>query len=174
MNSFSTSRRFDRAVSVEMFEHMRNWEELLGRVAGWLRPDGRVFLHVFAHRRYAYPFEARDESDWMSRFFFTGGMMPSADLLDVLDTPFDVEERWEVSGEHYARTAEDWLVRLERSRDAVAPLLRATYGDAADVWYHRWRVFFLACAELFAYRGGSEWIVSHQLLCPRSRAGERP
>jgi cyclopropane-fatty-acyl-phospholipid synthase len=156
-----------------MFEHMRNWEELLGRVASWLRPDGRVFLHVFAHERYAYPFEARDETDWMSRYFFTGGMMPSVDLVEHLNVPFEVERRWKVSGEHYARTAEDWLRNLERNAKQVMPVLRETYGeDAGELWFHRWRVFFLACAELFAFRGGSEWLVAHQLLRPTGGVAE--
>jgi len=169
MNDFDTSERFDRVVSVEMFEHMRNWEKLLGRVATWLRPDGRVFLHVFAHKRYAYPFEVRDESDWMSRYFFTGGFMPTVDLVDRLDAPFEVEERWEVPGEHYARTSEDWLRNLERHKDELLPILRATYGaDSGELWFQRWRVFFLACAELFAYDDGNEWIVLHQRLQPKS------
>lgn len=164
MNEFEAEGRFDRVVSVEMFEHMRNWEALLARVARWLEPEGRLFLHVFAHRQYAYPFEVRGESDWMSRFFFTGGMMPSHDLVDHLDTPFEVDRRWEVSGEHYGRTSEDWVRNLERRRAEVMPVLRATYGDEAGVWFQRWRMFFLACAELFAYDGGNEWIVSHQRL----------
>ncbi|MCB9915061.1 MAG: class I SAM-dependent methyltransferase [Planctomycetes bacterium] len=172
MNAFEAEGTFDRVVSVEMFEHMRNWEALLARVARWLRPDGRLFLHVFAHRRYAYPFEVRDESDWMSRWFFTGGMMPSVDLPDRLDAPFETEQRWVVPGTHYARTAEAWLANLEARRAQLAPVLAATYGaDAADVWYHRWRVFFLACAELFAYGGGDEWVVAHHLLRPAARGG---
>ena len=165
MNEFDTERRFDRVVSVEMFEHMRNWESLLGRVAGWMRPDARLFLHVFAHTSFAYPFEVRDETDWMSQYFFSGGMMPSHDLIDHLRTPFEVDQRWIVSGEHYARTSEDWLRNLEQRRDSVMPILAETYGtENARQWFHRWRVFFLACAELFAWEDGSKWIVSHQLL----------
>lgn len=171
MNEFEADGTFDRVVSVEMFEHMRNWERLLGRVAGWLAPDGKVFLHVFAHERFAYPFEVRDASDWMSRHFFSGGMMPSHDLLDHLDTPFEVARRWKVDGTHYARTSEDWLRNLEQRRDAVLPILRATYGrEAAPRWFQRWRLFFLACAELFGWEGGREWFVSHQLLVPRGSA----
>lgn len=165
MNEFDTDRSFDRVVSVEMFEHMRNWEALLERVAGWLAPDGRLFLHVFAHRSFAYPFEVRDATDWMSQYFFSGGMMPSHDLIDHLNTPFEVEQRWIVSGEHYARTSEDWLRNLEQRRERVMPILAETYGaEHARQWFHRWRVFFLACAELFAWEDGSQWIVSHQLL----------
>jgi cyclopropane-fatty-acyl-phospholipid synthase len=171
MNDFETDRRFDRVVSVEMFEHMRNWEELLGRVRGWLAPDGRVFLHVFAHERYAYPFEARDDSDWMSRYFFTGGMMPSSDLLESLDIPFEVDQRWTVPGTHYARTAEDWLRNIEEQEDEVLQVLRSTYGaEDAETWFQRWRVFFLACAELFGYRDGTEWVVAHTRLRPTPEA----
>ena len=170
MNEFTTEERFDRVVSVEMFEHMRNWEVLLGRVASWMRPDGRLFLHVFAHRSYAYPFEARDESDWMSRYFFTGGMMPTPDLIDRLASPFEVDQRWEVDGTHYARTSEDWLANLEARRATILPLLRTTYGaEQAEVWFQRWRLFFLACAELFGYAGGSEWLVSPP--APAAREG---
>jgi cyclopropane-fatty-acyl-phospholipid synthase len=165
MNEFATERRFDRVVSVEMFEHMRNWEALLGRVAGSMKPDARLFLHVFAHQSFAYPFEVRDETDWMSQYFFSGGMMPSHDLIDHLRTPLEVDQRWVVSGEHYARTSEDWLKNLESRRDRVMPILAETYGaENARQWFHRWRVFFLACAELFGWEDGSEWIVSHQLL----------
>ncbi|NOT31990.1 MAG: class I SAM-dependent methyltransferase [Planctomycetes bacterium] len=171
MNDFTIGERFDRVVSVEMFEHMRNWEELMRRVAGWLRPDGRFFLHVFAHQRYAYPFEARDESDWMSRHFFSGGMMPCHDLVERLELPLESEARWVVPGTHYARTSEGWLQNLEQQREAVLALFGRTYGTRqAELWYQRWRVFFLACAELFGYRGGSEWIVSHHLLRPRRTA----
>jgi cyclopropane-fatty-acyl-phospholipid synthase len=164
MNRFEAGRRFDRIVSVEMFEHMRNWEALLARTAGWLRPEGRLFLHVFAHRTLAYPFEVRDASDWMSAHFFSGGMMPSADLIEHLATPFRLEGRWLVPGTHYARTSEDWLANLERRRDEVLPVLERAYGADAPRWYQRWRLFFLACAELFAYAGGDEWLVVHQRL----------
>ncbi|MFT5291163.1 MAG: cyclopropane-fatty-acyl-phospholipid synthase [Planctomycetota bacterium] len=172
MNDFGTDRRFDRVVSVEMFEHMRNWEELLGRVSGWLRPDARVFLHVFAHQRYAYPFEVKDDSDWMSKHFFSGGMMPCPELFERLSVPFDVDKSWVVPGTHYARTAEDWLRNIEASRADVLELFALTYGaEEAHRWYHRWRVFFLSCAELFAFDKGQEWIVSHVLLRPTGGQG---
>ena len=172
MNDFSTDSKFDRVVSVEMFEHMRNWEVLLERVHAWLNPDAKLFLHVFAHKSYAYSFEVRDESDWMSEHFFSGGMMPCPALFKRLETPFEVEAQWEVCGTHYARTAEDWLRNLERNKQAVMSLFRATYGaQDAQRWYHRWRVFFLSCAELFNYNDGKEWFVAHTLLSP-SRAQE--
>ena len=167
MNEFRPEGRFDRIVSVEMFEHMRNWEKLLHRAADWLNPEGRIFLHVFAHQRYAYPFEVKDESDWMSEHFFTGGMMPCHDLGDRLDVPFEVEQRWVVPGIHYGRTSEDWLRNLDRNKAEVLQLFEGTYGtEEATRWFHRWRVFFLSCAELFAFDEGREWIVSHQLLKP--------
>jgi cyclopropane-fatty-acyl-phospholipid synthase len=166
MNRFEAGRRFDRIVSVEMFEHMRNWEALLARAAGWLRPEGRLFLHVFAHRAFAYPFEVRDASDWMSAHFFSGGMMPSADLVDHLRTPFRLERRWLVPGTHYARTSEHWLANLERRKADVLPVLARAYGADAPRWYQRWRLFFLACAELFAFARGEEWLVVHQRLRP--------
>jgi len=175
MNTFDAGARFDRIVSVEMFEHMRNWELLLGRVATWLRSDGRLFLHVFAHRSFAYPFDVRDESDWMSRYFFSGGMMPSHDLAVSVTSPFVSEEDWIVPGTHYARTSEDWLRLLEAHRVEVLALFRETYGvDDADIWYQRWRLFYLACAELFAYRDGTEWIVSHRLLRLKTTGSVRP
>ena len=171
MNEFEAPGQFDRVVSVEMFEHMRNWERLIARVNGWMRPDARLFLHVFAHRTYAYPFEVRDESDWMSQHFFTGGMMPCPDLIDRLDVPLEVEQRWVVPGTHYARTSEDWLRKLEQSREAVLRIFAETYGAGeAQRWYHRWRVFFLSCAELFGYADGGEWIVAHMRLRRREIA----
>lgn len=167
MNDFDAGARYDRIVTIEMFEHMRNWEELLGRARRWLKDDGYLFQHVFAHASRPYAFDVRDESDWMSQYFFTGGMMPSHQMLDHLDTPFELVERWKVSGTHYARTSEDWLKNLESRREDALPVLAETYGnDAAELWFHRWRVFFLACAELFAWDNGNEWFVSHNLLRP--------
>ena len=175
MNEFEADRRFDRVVSVEMFEHLRNWEALLGQVRGWLKDDGRVFLHVFAHHRYAYPFEVRDETDWMSRHFFSGGMMPCPDLIDRLDVPLEVDARWVVPGTHYARTSEDWLRNIESHKGEVLKVFSMTYGPSEALrWYHRWRVFFLSCAELFAYDEGREWFVSHVRLRPSTASDPRP
>lgn len=167
MNVFdpATGPAFDRVVSVEMFEHMRNWPELLGRIASWLKPDGRLFVHVFTHRDVSYPYLARDESDWMARNFFTGGLMPSDHLVLRFPEHLFVEARWRVNGTHYARTAEAWLANLDRNRKAARRLFAKVYGPAvARRKVTEWRLFFLACAELFAWRGGNEWMVSHYRL----------
>jgi cyclopropane-fatty-acyl-phospholipid synthase len=159
------SERFDRVVSIEMFEHMRNYSALLKRIAGWLEPAGKLFTHIFAHRRFAYPYETSGANDWMARTFFTGGQMPSADLLRRFDSDLTVERQWHVDGRHYQRTANAWLMKLDHDRDAVLGLFRETYGqDQATLWLQRWRLFFMACAELFGYRGGSEWGVEHILF----------
>ena len=168
---------FDRVVSIEMFEHMRNYELLLRRIAGWLAPGGALFVHVFAHRRHAYPFEDAGATDWMAREFFTGGIMPSARLLHHFQDDLTIAEEWQVDGTHYARTAEAWYANLMANRaEAVRALAedRDASGSARSrlsgrARFERWRVFFLACAELFGCRGGREWIVAHYLLRQRAR-----
>ena len=157
---------FDRVVSIEMFEHMRNYELLLQRIAGWLRPDGALFVHVFAHRRHAYPFEDAGRADWMAREFFTGGIMPSTQLLHHFQRDLRLAGEWHVSGVHYQRTAEAWYRNLMQNRAAIEPILAAVYPDAPRR-FQRWRVFFLACAELFGYRNGREWLVAHYRFTPR-------
>jgi len=147
--------QFDRVVSIEMFEHMRNYEALFRRIASWLVPHGELFVHVFAHRTHAYAFEDRGPSDWMAREFFTGGLMPSAQLFHAFQDDLRIVEEWQVPGTHYARTAEAWYDNLMRQQ----PELEALLGDRRR--FQRWRVFFLACAELFGYRDGREWIVAH-------------
>jgi len=171
VNEFAPEALFDRVVSVEMFEHVRNWQALLGRVRSWLAPDGVLFLHFFAHREFSYPFETVAADDWMGRHFFSGGMMPSAKLLSELDIPFDIEQEWEVTGDHYARTAEKWLKNFDRHADRVQALFARELGPAEAARHvQRWRMFFLACAELFGFEGGREWLVKHALLRPEGGA----
>lgn len=154
--------RFDRVVSVEMFEHVRNHRLLTERIATWLRPGGKLFVHVFAHRSDPYPFDTGTSGDWMARHFFTGGLMPSDDLLLHAVRDLAVEDHWVLSGTHYARTLRAWLDRLDARRDRAVELLGEAYGpEAATAWFHRWRVFDIACEELFAHGGGDEWHVSH-------------
>jgi len=168
MNALSLQDRFDRVVSVEMFEHMRNWEQLFERVADWLMPQGLFFMHVFVHRSTPYAFEARDESDWMSRHFFSGGMMPSDDLALRFQQHLQLVRRWRWAGTHYERTANAWLANLDARRDAVLGVLTDTHGpDRASQWFNRWRIFFMACAELFGFEQGQEWWVSHYLFARR-------
>jgi cyclopropane-fatty-acyl-phospholipid synthase len=168
VNRFEAQGRFDRVVSIEMFEHVRNHAALLARVARWLEPDGLLFVHHFAHRSAAYPYEARGESNWMGRHFFTGGMMPSDDWLLAFQDHLAVRRRWCVSGTHYRKTSDAWLAELDRNARQALPILRDTYGAGNErLWLQRWRLFFLGCSELFGYRGGQEWWVSHVLMAPR-------
>jgi cyclopropane-fatty-acyl-phospholipid synthase len=167
MNTFEADRPFDRIVSVEMFEHLRNYEAFMGRIASWLRPDGRLFVHVFSHRRYAYAFER----SWMARTFFTGGTMPAHTLLPCYQRDLRLVESWALDGTHYGRTAEAWLARLDGNATPARAVLADVHGaDRAGLWLARWRLFFLACAELFGYRDGTEWLVSHYLFEPRAAA----
>jgi len=170
-NVFDTDRRFDRVVSVEMFEHMRNYEQLLHRISGWLVPGGKLFVHIFCHRSLMYPFTTDGETDWMGRYFFTGGLMPSERTLLYFQEHLQIEEQWRVSGEHYELTSNAWLERLDANRDKALLVLQQAYGEVeADRWLQRWRMFFMAVAELFGYQDGTEWVVAHYRFVKPSSA----
>ena len=171
MNSFEADAKFDRVISVEMFEHMRNYATLLERISNWMRPEAKLFVHVFCHRKFSYEFEAAGAGNWLGRHFFTGGLMPSADLLPAYRAPLSVRRQWAWSGRHYEQTANAWLENVDRDREAVLDVLARSYGDReAQTWLQRWRVFFMACAELWGYAGGEEWQVAHYLF-EHSEAG---
>lgn len=166
MNRFEIApERFDRVVSVEMFEHMRNWAELFARIGRWLKPEGRFFMHVFVHRTTPYLFENHGPADWMSRHFFTGGIMPSDGLPLACQKHLACADRWRWDGTHYEKTANAWLANMDAARTTLWPVIERIYGAAhARVWWERWRIFFMACAELFGYEGGRQWGVSHYVF----------
>ncbi len=165
MNDFDAAGTFDRIVSIEMFEHMRNYEELFRRISTWLEPEGRFFMHIFCHRTTPYEYLDKGPGDWMSRHFFSGGIMPSADLPLLFPRDLSIARRWHWNGLHYARTCRAWLQRMDERRETIMPILAATYGEAdAGRWWMRWRMFFMACEELFRFHEGNEWFVSHYLF----------
>jgi cyclopropane-fatty-acyl-phospholipid synthase len=156
---------FDRVVSVEMFEHMKNYQELLGRVSRWLKPDGNLFVHIFTHVDCAYHFIAKSDDDWMAKYFFTGGQMPSDDLLLYFQDDMAIENHWRVNGVHYSKTSEAWLARMDENKEEICQLFTETYGaNQVRRWWVWWRLFFLACAELWGYENGEQWLVSHYLF----------
>ncbi len=170
MNDFVAPTRmgegYDRIVSVEMFEHMANWRALLTRAQDWLKRDGRMFVHVFTHREAPYRFDHTDSGDFIAQHFFTGGVMPSRDLMHQFGDLFAVEREWTWSGTNYRRTADHWLANMDANGDRVMELMRETYGADAALWRRRWRRFYLATAGLFGNDDGATWAVSHYLLKP--------
>ena len=165
MNDFETAKLFDRVISIEMFEHMRNYEKLLGRVNVWLKNKGKLFVHIFSHQKIAYPFEDNDDADWMAREFFSGGQMPSHRLLMSFPGQMKIEKDWRVSGTHYEKTSLAWLQKMDTNKAEVLELFKKTYGESdANLWFQRWRIFFMSCEVLFGFNRGSEWGVSHYLF----------
>ncbi|RZJ82141.1 MAG: class I SAM-dependent methyltransferase [Flavobacterium sp.] len=167
MNTFTIADSFDRVVSVEMFEHMRNYKLLLAKVASFLKPDGKLFVHIFTHKTLAYKYEVVDESDWMSKYFFTGGIMPSNHLFFYFNDDLKIAKHWVVNGTNYGKTSEAWLSNMDKHKKEIMPILENTYGkDQAVKWWVYWRLFYMACAELFNYNNGNEWMVCHYLFSP--------
>ena len=165
MNQFEAPSSYDRIVSVEMFEHMRNWQVLYGKVASWLKPNGKFFKHIFVHRNTPYLFEVQGNDDWMSQYFFSGGMMPSDDLPTHFQDDLKLTNRWRWDGTHYEKTANAWLANMDDNADLITPILTNTYGvKESEMWRNRWRMFYMACAELFGYNNGQEWWVGHYLF----------
>ena len=165
MNDFAAERKFDRVVSIEMFEHMRNYKILLQRISSWLRSDGKLFVHIFCHKSLIYSFEARDEGDWMAKYFFTGGLMPAYSMFEHFQDGMRLEKQWQVNGTHYERTARHWLTNMDNKNTEIMNIFEIFYGKKdARLWFMRWRIFFMACEELFGYNSGNEWLVGHYLF----------
>jgi len=161
MNDFGTESKYDRVVSIEMFEHMRNYKKLLSKISSWLHDGGKLFIHIFTHQSVVYPFENQGEADWMAREFFSGGMMPSHDLLLHFQDDLIIDDVWSMSGTHYEKTSLAWVNKMDANKDSIMKIFLKTYGDDAKLWFQRWRIFFMSCEKLFGYNNGSEWGVSH-------------
>lgn len=167
MNDFDTENKYDRVVSIEMFEHMRNYKKLLSKISSWLHDDGKLFIHIFTHQSVVYPFENQGEADWMAREFFSGGMMPSHDLLLHFQDDLIIDDVWSMSGTHYEKTSLAWVNKMDANKDSIMKIFLKTYGDDAKLWFQRWRIFFMSCEKLFGYNNGSEWGVSHYRFSKR-------
>ena len=164
MNVFQTEKRFDRVVSVEMFEHMKNFDILLNKINNWLKDNGKLFVHIFTHKNFSYHFETEGKNDWMGKYFFTGGIMPSHNLLDHFNNDLKIVKNWVVDGTHYHRTAESWLDNMDQNKDKISDIFKLTYGRNHTKWRVYWRIFFMACSELWKTSNGNEWQVSHYLF----------
>lgn len=164
INEFNTEERFDRVVSIEMFEHVRNYDQLFENIARWLADDGKLFVHIFCHRYLMYPFLEDGDDNWMGRYFFSGGQMPATDTFLFFSKHLNIQRRWLVSGRHYEKTANHWLENMDKNKEQIMPIFAAVYEGDEKVWFERWRIFFMACAELFGYSQGNEWMVGHYLF----------
>ena len=167
MNDFGTENKYDRVVSIEMFEHMRNYKKLLSKISSWLNDDGKLFIHIFTHQSVVYPFEDQGDADWMAREFFSGGMMPSHDLLLHFQDDLIIDDVWSMLGTHYEKTSLAWVNKMDANKDNIMKIFSETYGDDAKLWFQRWRIFFMSCEKLFGYNNGSEWGVSHYRFSKR-------
>jgi cyclopropane-fatty-acyl-phospholipid synthase len=169
MNHFEADvAHYDRVMSVEMFEHMRNWSLLMEKIHRWLKPSGQMFVHIFTHRFEGYAYEAKDATDWMSQYFFTGGQMPSAQQFAYFQDHLRIEQQWGMSGTHYEKTSNVWLSNMDANKDEIMELFKQTYGKDAKLWFTRWRIFYMSCAEFFGLNGGDEWFVSHYRFSKRA------
>ena len=165
MNSFNAETKFDRVVSVEMFEHMQNYERLMENISEWLKPSGKLFVHIFCHQKFAYFFSTEGSDNWMGRYFFTGGLMPSEDLLLKFQKNLSLDKQWRWNGRHYKQTSNTWLKNMDKEKNNILPILEQVYGrNERNIWFQRWRIFFMACAELFGYNSGNQWLVAHYLF----------
>jgi cyclopropane-fatty-acyl-phospholipid synthase len=165
MNDFSIDKKFDRIVSIEMFEHMRNYNQLFPKVSSWLKDDGLLFLHIFCHKDSTYFFETEGDHNWMGKYFFTGGIMPGFDLFENVQESLQLRKKWKVNGTNYGRTSNDWVTNMDTNKKEILSLFEKTYGkENATIWFYRWRIFFSSCAELFNYKEGNEWFVGHYLF----------
>ncbi len=165
INEFSIDKKFDRIMSIEMFEHVRNYKSLFARVSSWLKDEGKVFIHIFCHREATYFFETEGEDNWMGRYFFTGGVMPGFDLFERVQDSLKLDQKWKVNGKHYQKTSEDWFSNMDARKQSIMEVMSRTYGEKdAHLWFNRWKIFFGSCAELFGYNDGEEWFVGHYLF----------
>ena len=169
INQLNLNKKFDRIVSIEMFEHMRNYKNLLQRLSNLMNDDGLLFVHIFCNRQSAYFYEIKNQWDWMTKYFFTGGIMPSKDIFEFFDEDLTVAESWEINGKHYSKTSKSWLKNIDKNSKIVNQILNQHY-DEKNIWFNRWRIFFLACEEFFKINDGKEWFVSHYLLEKKNKA----
>lgn len=164
INSFQPTEKYDRIISIEMFEHLRNYQELFHRIHSWLNPKGKIFIHIFTHNKYTYKFDVMDDSDWMAKYFFTGGMMPGKEFLFKFSNNFHTHEQWEINGSHYSKTLEAWLQHMDENIELIKPIFKKSYGKEYSKFIAYWRIFFMACSETFAMHEGKEWFVSQYLF----------